>query len=110
MTIAAMVRSTRRRFAFLVLVAAASFAAPSLAAERPYTFVQEGQRYTYMFRFVVDASPDEVLDVLYPFPNLQQYSRTASAVELLDEGADWQSVRFTYATWLWSISTTFHRE
>lgn len=96
--------------AVLMFMAAASLAMPSSAADRPYTFIQEGQRYTFTFNFVVDASPDEVLDALYPFPNLQEYSRTASAVELLDEGADWQSVRFTYATWLWSMSTTFRRD
>jgi hypothetical protein len=89
---------------------AAFFTATPPAAGQPYTFTQQGQRYTFTFRFVVDASPDQVLDMLYAFPNLQQYSRTASAVELLESGADWQLVRFTYATWLWSMSTSFRRE
>ena len=110
MAFAAKLLSEPGRFAILLLVVAASFTASALPAESPYTFVQDGRRYTFMFKFVVDASPDDVLDALYPFPNLQQYSRTASAVELLENGVDWQSVRYTYATWLWSMSTTFRRE
>jgi hypothetical protein len=110
MTSAPKLPLTAGRVALLLLVAAASCIASALPAEPPYTFVQDGQRYTFTFKFVVAASPDEVLDVLYPFPSLQQYSRTASAVQLLDNGTDWQLVRFTYATWLWSMNTTFRRE
>src|SRR5512141_3454421 len=98
------------RLVVVLAVATASFAAAAFPAERPYAFVQQGQRDTFRFEFEVDASPDDVLDVLYPFVNLQQYSRTASAVELLDDGPDWQTVRYTYTTVLWSISTTFRRE
>ena len=110
MAIAATPLARPGRLAVLLLVAAGLVAASSSAAESPYTFVREGQRYTFMFQFVVAAGPDEVLDVLYPFPDLKQYSRRANAVELLEAGADWQLVRFTYATWLWSMSTTFRRE
>jgi hypothetical protein len=102
--------STPGRLAFVVLVAATSFCTPSFAADQPYAFVKDGSRYTFTFQFVVDASPDEVLDVLYPFPNLKQYSQTATAVDSLETGPDWQTVRFTYATSLWSMSTTFRRE
>ncbi len=102
--------SSLGRVAALLLVAAASCAARALPAEPPYTFVQQGPRYTFTFKFTVAAGPDEVLDVLYPYRSLRQYSRTASAVDLLDSGADWQLVRFTYTTWLWSMSTTFRRE
>lgn len=98
------------RLVVVLAVATASFAAAAFPAERPYAFVQQGQRDTFRFEFDVNASPDDVLEVLYPFANLKQYSRTASAVELLDKGQDWQSVRYTYATSLWSISTTFRRE
>jgi hypothetical protein len=110
MAFAAKLLARPGRFAVLLLVAAALVAGSSFAAEPPYTFIREGQRYTFVFKFVVDAGPDEVLDVLYPFPDLKQYSSRSSAVELLESGADWQSVRFTYATWLWSMSTTFRRE
>ena len=98
------------RLAVILLTATASFTAAALPAERPYTFIEQGQRDTFRFEFNVDASPDDVLAVLYPFANLKQYSRTASTVELLDNGPDWQTVRYTYATELWSISTTFLRE
>jgi len=107
---AATLPSRTGRFAIRLLVAVALFAPALLAAEQPDAFAKDGHRYTFTVKFVVKASPDEVLDVLYPFSNLRRYSRTASAVELLDEGTDWQLVRFTYATWLWSISTTFRRE
>jgi hypothetical protein len=98
------------RLAALLLVAAAACTASASPAEPSYSFTRDGQRYRFEFEFVVDASPDQVLAVLYPFPNLEQYSRTASAVDLIAEGADWQSVRFTYATWLWTMTTTFRRE
>ena len=110
MAFAAELLSTIGRFAILLLAVAAPFTASALPAESPYTFAQDGQRYTFTFKFVVDASPDDVLDAIYPFPNLKQYSRTASTVELLEDGADWQSVRYTYSTWLWSMRTTFRRE
>jgi hypothetical protein len=98
------------RFTILLLVVVALFAAPLLAAEQPDAFVKNGHRYTFTAEFVVKATLDQVMDVLYPFPDLRGYSRTASAVDLVDEGTNWQLVRFTYATWLWSISTTFRRE
>lgn len=101
---------TLGRVAILVLVAVASCTVSALPAETPYSFAQDGDQYKFTFKFVVAAGPDDVLDVLYPFQNLKQYSRTASAVELLEHGADWQLVRFTYSTWLWSMTTTFRRE
>jgi len=110
MAFAAKPLSKLGRLAVVLLVAATSFSTPSVAAEQPYTFTKEGPRYTFMFQFVVNGSPDEVLDVLYPFASLKQYSQTATAVESLETGPDWQTVRFTYATWLWSMSTTFRRE
>jgi hypothetical protein len=94
----------------ILLMATASVLVSASPAGRPYTFVQQGQRDTFRFEFDVKASPDDVLEALYPFANLKRYSRTASAVELLDKGPGWQSVRYTYATSLWSISTTFRRE
>jgi hypothetical protein len=104
--------STAGRVAALLFAVAiaASGPASALPVEGSQAFIQHGQHYTFTFEFVVSASPDEVLDALYPFPSLQQYSRTASEVELLDQGNDWQRVRFTYTTWLWSMSTTFRRE
>jgi len=98
------------RLAFFLLLAVTSFSTRSLAAEQPYSFTKEGSRYTFRLQFIVEASPDEVLDVLYPFPSLKQYSQAATSVESLDTGPDWQTVRFTYATGLWSVSTTFRRE
>lgn len=96
--------------ALLLLGATAAPAASPAAAEAPYTFTQDGSRYTFVFSFVVAAEPDEVLDAVYPFADLQRFSRRASSVELLDEGDGWQTVRFSYATWLSRMSTTFRRE
>jgi len=98
------------RLAAVLLVAVTSFSARSLAAEQPYSFIKEGSRYTFRLQFTAEASPDEMLDLLYPFPSLKQYSQTATSVESLDTGSDWQIVRFTYATGLWSVSTTFRRD
>ena len=47
--------------AVLLLVVAGTFSRSAVAAEQPYTFIQEGPRYTFIFTFVVDASPDQVL-------------------------------------------------
>jgi hypothetical protein len=84
--------------------------APSRAAEPAYEFISDGHRYTFVFQFDVKATPDEALDVLYGFEHLKRFSRRASDVALLEEGKDWQTVRFTYTTWLWSMHTTFRRE
>jgi hypothetical protein len=98
------------RLVVVLAVATASFAAAAFPAERPWTFLQQGQRDRFRFEFEADASADDVLDVPCPFVDLQQYSRTASAMELLDKDPNGQTVRCTYTAVLWSISTTFRRE
>lgn len=89
---------------------AAALQPSSAAAESAYEFINDGTRYTFVFRFTVAATPDEALDLLYGFEHLKRFSRRASDVALLDEGDGWQTVRFTYSTWLWSMHTTFRRE
>jgi hypothetical protein len=57
----------------------------------------------------VDASPERVLDLLYDFEHLRQFTERSRA-ELLDEGQGWQRVRFTHSAWLWTLEGTFRRE
>jgi len=96
--------------AVLLSLAVAALPSAVAAAESTYDFASDGPRYSFEFRFDVKATPDEALEVLYGFQHLKRFSRRASDVALLDEGEDWQTVRFTYSTWLWSMHTTFHRE
>lgn len=84
--------------------------APVATAAPAHTFTEEGTRYTFTCEFTVAGDPDRVLDLLYRFEHLQRFSQPISKVELLAEGPGWQSVRFTYATWLGSLVTTFRRE
>jgi hypothetical protein len=80
------------------------------AAGPAYTFTQDGPRYTFACEFTVAAQPDRVLELLYRFEHLQRFSQPISETELLAEGPGWQTVRFTYSTWLGSLVTTFRRE
>ena len=102
--------SWTRRLTTCAIVAAAWLVPATSNAAHDFSFEQDGRGYTFTSRFVVEASPEQVLAVLYPFENLRQYARRTAAVDLIEEGPDWQVVRFTYDNWLWSLSVTYRRE
>ena len=103
-------RATAERGVLFAVLVLAMLSSPCARETAPYAFTQEGPRYTFVSSFTVVAEPDEVLDLLFEFRHLRQFARRATAVELLAEGPGWQEVRYTYATWVWRIHTTFRRE
>jgi hypothetical protein len=66
--------------AVVLLGGAAALAASPAAAEATYTFTGDDSRYTFVFSFVVAAEPDEVLDAVYPFADLQRFAQRAEAI------------------------------
>ena len=102
-------RAWQRNLATLLALLAAQCTTAGIAAPT-YTFKTQGTSYTFEMQFVVAASPDEVLDALYPFEHLREISRSVSKANLLEEGPDWQIVNFVYSTWLWRLTTTFRRD
>jgi len=99
-----------RKFAISLVLLAAPICAAAGTAAPNYAFKTQGNSYTFEMQFVVAASPDEVLDTLYPFEHLREFSRRISRTNLLDEGPGWQVVNFVYSTWLWRMTTTFRRD
>jgi hypothetical protein len=96
--------------AALLLLALPGFTVLAEATDRSFDFRQDGSRYTFTSGFVVAASPEQVLSILFPVDDLRQYSRREATVDLIDDGPGWQLVRFTHATLLWSFSATVRRE
>ncbi len=88
---------------------ALALAAPQARAESTHEFTNEEQRYTFTAAFDVDAPTDRLLDLLYDFEHLQRYARRSKS-ELLDQGPNWQRVRFTHTSWLWTLRATMRRE
>jgi len=91
-------------------IAASLVAGTAIAATTPYSFRREDHHFTFAYEFTVAAQPDEILAVLYPVPNLRQYSRSGGSVDLIDEGPGWQLVRLTHETLLWTFSAVVRRE
>ena len=102
-------RGWKRIFAISLVLFAAQCATAGTAAPN-YQFKTQGNSYTFEVQFVVAASPEKVLDALYPFEHLREISRRVGKTNLLDEGPDWQIVNFVYSTWLWRLTTTFRRD
>lgn len=99
----------RRRSRLLPLwLLALALVAPHGAAESTREFTEEDRRYAFTAAFDVDAPTDRVLDLLYDFEHLQRYSRRSQS-ELLDQGPNWQRVRFTHSSWLWTLRATMKR-
>jgi hypothetical protein len=101
-------RPRRLRRRPLYLLALCLVAAHALA-ESTREFTQEGRHYAFTASFDVDAPPDRLLDLLYGFEHLQRYSRRSRS-ELLEQGPNWQRVRYTHGTWLWALEATMRRE
>jgi hypothetical protein len=92
----------------LVLLASAP-AAQTMRAGSTHDFQAQARSYSFTATFELDAPPGQVLDLLYSFEHFQRFARR-SHCELLEEGPDWQRVRYTHSTSLWTITATLRRQ
>lgn len=63
--------------------------------EFDYEFVQQDTYYSFRAGFPVKCDPDSLIELIYPFKNISNYS-SAQAVELVREGDNWYEVTFIY--------------
>jgi len=61
-----------------------------------YKFIQADSSYTFHGSFKVKAEPDCLINLIYNFDNISDYSSAAESIELIREGNDWYEITFTY--------------
>ena len=61
-----------------------------------YEFIQEDTYYSFRGSFLVNAESDCVIDLIYDFNNLSEYTLGAQSVELIQQGDNWYDVSYTY--------------
>jgi hypothetical protein len=64
--------------------------------EFDYEFNQEDTYYSFRGSFLVHAESDSVIDVIYDFNNLSEYTVGAQSVELIQQGDNYYDVVYTY--------------
>ena len=64
--------------------------------EFDYEFIQEDTYYSFRGSFLVNAESDCVIDVIYDFHNLSEYTLGAQSIELIQQGDTWYDVYYTY--------------
>jgi hypothetical protein len=65
-----------------------------------YKFSQAESSYTFYANFNIQADPDCLINLIYNFDNISNYSSAAESVELIREGDDWYEITFTYRKYL----------
>jgi len=61
-----------------------------------YEFIQQDTYYSFQGSFFVKADPDCVINLIYNFQNISQYSLGAKAIAIGRQGENWYEVTFTY--------------
>jgi hypothetical protein len=64
--------------------------------EFEYEFIQEDTYYSFRGSFLVNAESECVIDLIYDFDNLSEYTLGAQSVELVQQGDTWYDVVYTY--------------
>jgi hypothetical protein len=61
-----------------------------------YDFIQKDNYYSFRGIIAVNAKPDCLINLIYDFKNIVEYSSGAKSVELGSQGRDWYEVTYTY--------------
>lgn len=61
-----------------------------------YEFIQEDTYYSFRASFLVKAESDYLIDLIYNFNNISEYTLGAQSVELIQQGDNWYDVYYTY--------------
>jgi hypothetical protein len=64
--------------------------------EFEYEFMQEDTSYAFRGSFLVHAESNCVIDLIYDFHNLSEYTLGAQSIELIQQGENWYDVSYTY--------------
>ncbi len=61
-----------------------------------YEFVREDSCCSFRGNFTVKAEPDNLVELIYDFDKIKEYTVTVKSLELVRRGEDWYEVAFTY--------------
>jgi hypothetical protein len=98
-----------RRLGTLEIALASLLASGAAAADRAYEFNSEGRRHVFHGSFSIPAERSCVLQVLFGHEHVVRFVTGADAVELIDQGEDWNEIRYVYDFWLFSHSESYRR-
>ncbi len=59
-------------------------------------FIQEDTYYSFRGSFLVEAESDWLLNLIYDFNNLSEYTSGAQSIELIQQGDNWYDVLYIY--------------
>lgn len=65
-----------------------------------YEFIQDGNYYSFLGSFIVQAERDCLIHVIYNFEHISKYTSGAKSIELDRQGEDWYEVTYTYRKFL----------
>jgi hypothetical protein len=103
---------------FLALLGLPILLYGSKKKELEYEFIQDDTCYSFRGSFIVKAEPDCVINLIYTFNNISDYSLNAKSIELVLQGENWYDVTFVYrkflifenqSTWRRILSRTDHK-
>ncbi|MCF7920162.1 MAG: hypothetical protein K9N06_09655 [Candidatus Cloacimonetes bacterium] len=78
----------------LFILAAASLFAAEISPE--YEFIQDDSSYSFRSRIAVKATPECLLNLIYDFTRIPEYSVGVKSLEMVNEGENWYDVSFIY--------------
>jgi len=68
--------------------------------ELDYKFIQYDNNYSFRGRFIVKAEFDCLMNVIYNFEHISNYTSGAKSIELVRQGENWYEVTYTYRKFL----------
>ena len=61
-----------------------------------YTFIQADTCCSFRGSFRVNCQPDSLIDLIYDYDKISEYTPRVTTLELVRQGEDWYEVAFTY--------------
>lgn len=61
-----------------------------------YQFILDGNNYSFRGSFVVTAEPDCLINLIYNFQNIANYTLGAKSIERVRQGDNWYEVTYIY--------------
>ena len=68
----------------------------SQSEEQEYEFTCQDSVYTFSFNFVVKAEADSLLNLIYDFSKITEYSQGVKSLEMVRQSENWYEVAFLY--------------
>jgi len=83
-------------FYFAMLISLLCFVQQNKAQEAQYNFVLKENYYTFTGEVYVQAPANCLLDYIYRFEYIPQYSAGAKSIDKVEQGKNWYDVTFVY--------------